>query len=125
MFHWLFINGNDVLRFSCPYCNIFKVISVHHHSDGRTLVEYEIQRETLEIKTIDKVSVAEVKIVIRRRMEYHLYNTVAQTLILVLVGYMSYYFNLDDFNARIMVTLTTMLVIATTTAAIQLVRQEI
>ncbi len=83
------------------------------------MVEYEILKEVLEIKIMDHVSVAEVKIVFRRRMEYHLYTTLTQTLILVFVGYMSYYFDLDDFNDRIMVTLTTMLVIATTTAAIQ------
>ncbi len=68
------------------------------------------------------MSQAESKIVFRRRIEYHLYNTVTQTMILIFVGYMSYYFDLDDFNDRIMVTLTTMLVIATTTAAIQAVR---
>ncbi len=71
------------------------------------------------IKEIDGISVAELKLVIRRRIEYHLYNTVSQTLILIFVGYLSYYFDLDDFTDRIMVTLTTMLVIATTTAAIQ------
>ncbi len=86
------------------------------------LVEYEILKEVMEVVVVDNVSIAEVKIVFRRHMEYHLYNTLAQTLILVLVGYMSYYFDLDDFNDRIMVTLTTMLVIATTTAAIQTVR---
>ena len=83
------------------------------------LVEYEIRTEALEIREINGFSVAEVKLVIRRRIEYHLYNTVSQTLILILVGYLSYYFDLDDFTDRIMVTLTTMLVIATTTAAIQ------
>ncbi len=85
-------------------------------------MEYKILKEILTLKTHDNMSQAEAKIVFRRRIEYHLYNTITQTIILIFVGYMSYYFELDDFNARIMVTLTTMLVIATTTAAIQAVR---
>ncbi len=86
------------------------------------LVEYEIQKEVLEVKTRHHVSMAEIKIVFRRRVEYHLYNTIAQTLILVFVGYMSYYFDLDDFTDRIMVALTTMLVIATATSSIEEVK---
>lgn len=86
---------------------------------GRTLVEYEIQMEVLEIKSVNNISTAEVKIVFRRRMEYHVTNTFLQTLILMFVGYMSLYFDVDNFTDRIMVTLTTMLVIATITSSIQ------
>ena len=89
------------------------------------LVEYEIQKEVLEIKTRKHVSIAEVKIVFRRRIEYHLYNTIAQSLILIFVGYMSYYFDLNDFSDRVMVALTTMLVIATATSSIEEVRIDL
>ncbi len=65
---------------------------------------------------------AEVIIVFRRQIEYHIYNSIAQALMLILVGYLSYHFDLDDFPDRIMVTLTTMLVIATMTSSIQKVR---
>ena len=83
------------------------------------LVEYEIQKWVLEIKVVNKVSVAEVKIVFRRRIEYHVTNTMLQTLILIFVGYMSFHFGVEDFGNRIMVSLTTMLVIATSTSRIQ------
>ena len=91
-------------------------------ADGTMLVEYEIQKWVLEVKVKNHVSVAEVKIVFRRRIEYHVTNTMLQTLILIFVGYMSYYFDIDDFTDRIMVALTTMLVIATTTSSIQAVK---
>jgi len=101
------------------------------------LVEYEIQKEALETRTnAENISEAAIKIVFRRRMEFHVTNTFLQTLILIGVGYMSYYFEVDNFTdrlegksycmylsftvtCRIMVTLTTMLVIATITSSIQ------
>ena len=92
---------------------------------GRFLVEYEIQMEALEMSSNNNISQAEVKIVFRRRMEFHVTNTFLQTLILLLVGYMSYYFKEDNFTDRIMVTLTTMLVIVVIASSIQDVRTSI
>eukprot|EP00095_Tigriopus_kingsejongensis_P009466 maker-scaffold1140_size60066-snap-gene-0.4 protein:Tk09466 transcript:maker-scaffold1140_size60066-snap-gene-0.4-mRNA-1 annotation:"cys loop ligand gated ion channel subunit" len=85
----------------------------------RMLVEYEIQAEDLEITSTDNISLAVVRFVFRRRMEYHVTNTFLQTFILICIGYMSLHFDVDNFSDRIMVTLTTMLVIATITASIQ------
>ncbi len=77
--------------------------------------------ERLEVTSSNNISTAEVKIVFRRRMEFHVTNTFLQTLILIMVGYMSYYFDEDNFTDRIMVTLTTMLVIVVITSSIQAV----
>ena len=46
---------------------------------------------------------------------------ILQTIVLVLVGYLTLYFDLENFNNRAMVVLTTMLVIATKTSSIQAV----
>ena len=54
-------------------------------------------------------------------MEFHVTNTFLQTFILTCVGYFSYYFDVDNFTDRIMVVLTTMLVVATITTSIQTV----
>ena len=43
-------------------------------------------------------------------------------MVLVLIGYLSFYFDLENFTDRAMVVLTTMLVIATITSSIQAVR---
>ena len=42
-------------------------------------------------------------------------------MILVLIGYLSFYFDIENFADRAMVVLTTMLVIATITSSIQAV----
>lgn len=52
-------------------------------------------------------------------MEYHVTNIFLQTLILVSVGYLSFFFRVDNFTDRIMVTLTVMLVVATIMSTIQ------
>ncbi|TRY67315.1 hypothetical protein TCAL_11764 [Tigriopus californicus] len=85
----------------------------------RSLVEYDIQMEDIELKTIENKSAVAVRVIFRRRMEFHVTNTFLQTFILIGIGYMSLHFDVDNFSDRIMVTLTTMLVIATITASIQ------
>ena len=86
---------------------------------GRKLVEYEFQKEIIVIESENDVSVAVLKIVFRRRVEYHLTNTFLQTFILTMVGFMSFFFNLEDFTDRMMVSLTTLLVLATFLTSIQ------
>ena len=54
-------------------------------------------------------------------MEFHVTNTFLQTFLLVTVGYMSFFFEVTNFTDRIMVALTTMLVIATIVTANQAV----
>ena len=51
--------------------------------DSRILEEYEILKEDLEITSIGNSSLASVKIVFRRRIEYHITNTLLQVIIKV------------------------------------------
>ena len=111
------------------------------------LEEYEIQLEDLQVKSSNNISHGSVKFVFKRRIEYHITKTFLQvfsifdiryictylsilsiqiyfffqTLILVFIGYLSFYFDLDRFTDRTMVVLTTMLVIATITSSIEAV----
>ena len=109
----------------------------------RMLEEYEIQMEALQIKSFNNISQAIVKFVFRRRIEYHVTKTFLQvnilvlimiltcldemiyyflqTFILVFIGYLSFYFDVENFTDRAMVVLTTMLVIATITSSIEAV----
>ena len=50
---------------------------------SRTLEEYEILKEVLEIRSIRNTSQASVKIVFRRRIEYHVTKTFLQVLAIV------------------------------------------
>jgi hypothetical protein len=73
--------------------------------------------ETIEILSINNISQARVKIVFRRRIEFHLTGTFLQTTTLILIGYLTLLFDIDNFTDRIMVVLTTLLVVATITTS--------
>lgn len=76
--------------------------------------------EKLRIRTTeDNVSQAIVTVVLERNTAYHLANTVLQIAILLMISFMSFYFDFDNFSDRIMMTLTTMLVITTILSSIQ------
>ena len=47
-------------------------------------MEYEIQTEALKILSINNISVASLKFVFRRRMEYHVTNTFLQVCTLLI-----------------------------------------
>ena len=108
-------------QLQCSVLSIFS-LDIHLKPGGRELVEYEIQLEHLEMKAVNNISRAYIKIVFARKIEFHIANTFLQTFLLILVGYMSLYFDIEDFTDRIMVTLTSMLVVATLLSAIQSVR---
>ena len=74
----------------------------------RWLVEYLIRQEVAFIKERQNTSWAVVVIVFQRRMEYHVTNTILQTFIMVCTGSLSFFFRVDNFQDRIMVTLTVM-----------------
>ena len=83
------------------------------------MVEYTIEKVALQINSVNNVSRANVKFVFQRKIEYHITNTISQTFILVVVGYLSLFFDIENFTDRTMVVLTTMLVIATILSSIQ------
>ena len=64
--------------------NHFSSCSLHISptAASRTLVEYEIQMEALQIVSENNISKAELKFVFRRRMEFHVANTFLQVNLL-------------------------------------------
>jgi hypothetical protein len=67
------------------------------------------------------ISYAQIDVIFKRKFEHHLTNTFLQTLLLILICFMTLFFRLDNFTDKIMVVLTTMLVIATLQASSQAV----
>ena len=53
---------------------------------------------------------------------YHIVNTLLQTTLLLIVGYLTLFFSEENFTDRIMVTLTVLLVMATLMGIIQAAR---
>ena len=58
---------------------------------SRLLVEYEIQKEILQIGSKNNISRAHLKFVFRRRMEYHVTNTFLQVVFRLLKKHFLYY----------------------------------
>lgn len=63
------------------------------------------------------------KIIFKRKMEYHLITTFLQTFILITVGCLTLFFKEDNFTDRVMVTVTTLLVVVTLMSSIQAVSE--
>ena len=93
----------------------------------RQLIEYQIVKEEMIICTLEglNMSYAQVDIMFKRKFEYHISNTFLQTLLLLVISYMTFYFEVDNFTDKIMVVLTTMLVIATLQSTTQQVQYRL
>ena len=63
--------------------NINEINILIFYKASKMLEEYEILKEVLEITSIRNISHASVKIVFRRRIEYHITNTLLQVIIKV------------------------------------------
>ena len=85
----------------------------------KDLPEFTILGWKLEI--VDNGTAAEAQFLVLRRSGYHVTNTFLQMTVLLGIGFLSFLFDIEDFTDRIMVTLTTMLVVATLTASVQTV----
>ncbi len=83
------------------------------------MVEYDVQLSELTVRSENNHSRALVTFVLRRHMEYHVFTTFLQTGILVLTGYITFFFDISDFTNRIMVNLTVTLVVATLLSSIK------
>ena len=83
------------------------------------LVEYQIMNVWMDQDSHNTGNLVKVTIVLRRRVLYHLGNTFLQILMLLMIGYLSLYFDVNKFSDRIMVALTTLLVLATMMSIIQ------
>ncbi|XP_059086853.1 uncharacterized protein LOC131883401 isoform X1 [Tigriopus californicus] len=87
---------------------------------SRSLSQYEIATEELEITRNERnFSTALVKVVLRHRTEFHVANSFVQTLIVLIVAFATFFFDLNDFSDRIMVNTVLLLVMATINASIQ------
>ena len=78
------------------------------------------------ICTIERInkSYAQIDIMFKRKFEYHLSNTFLSTLLLLIISFMTFFFEVDNFTDKIMVVLTTMLVIATLQSTTQQVQRQ-
>ena len=79
---------------------------------------------TVKTKSSSRHSAGKVLIIVQRQIEYHISNVILQTFLLQNIGFLTMFFSVENFTDRIMVTLTTMLVIATITTSVQGVKRD-
>ena len=68
--------------------------------------------------TTESLGLVQVKIVFQRRWFYHAITVFLQSVLLIIVAEFTFFFRLANFQDRIMITITCMLVVATMQASI-------
>ncbi|XP_070000776.1 uncharacterized protein [Penaeus vannamei] len=81
---------------------------------SRRLLEYQLVREEVTVKLdSENVSVVQVDLLFENLYGYYIGNTLVPSLLLITISYLTLFFKIDDFQDRIMVSLTSILVMAT------------
>ncbi|XP_047495013.1 uncharacterized protein LOC125043107 [Penaeus chinensis] len=79
----------------------------------RELLEYELFSERLEFLVERNISYAKVQFVFKNRYVYYIGNAFTPSLMMVIICFLTFHFDLEDFQDRIMVSLTSLLVLVT------------
>ncbi|XP_047500997.1 uncharacterized protein LOC125047016 [Penaeus chinensis] len=80
----------------------------------RELLEYEIISETMtDGATKPFMSSIQVEIEFQNQYTFYITNVIVPTLLMAIICYLTFYFQLNDFQDRIVISLTSMLVLAT------------
>ena len=96
-----------------------------NYGGQRNLADYEIMLQDLEIKSsVRNHSMAVVRVVFRRQTGFHGITTFAQTMVIILVAFISFFFNIRNFSDRIMVNIILLLVLSTLSSSAQSVKSN-
>ena len=96
-----------------------------NYGGQRNLADYKIMLEELEIKSsVSNHSMAVVRVVFRRQTGFHGITTFAQTMVIILVAFISFFFNIRNFSDRIMVNIILLLVLSTLSSSAQSVKSN-
>ncbi|ROT79297.1 neurotransmitter gated ion channel [Penaeus vannamei] len=85
------------------------VASDPQYTGPKKLTEYEVREVTMEARQRD--SGQKLTVVFTNLFLYYLANSYLPSFLLVVISYSTFYFRLEDFNERIMVSITAMLVL--------------
>ncbi|KAG7162876.1 ligand-gated ion channel 46-like 2 [Homarus americanus] len=80
---------------------------------GRQLLEYTLISETFTNYTLNQVSHIKIEFSFRNQYGYYIGNTFLPSIMLVIICWATLHFDIADFQDRIMVSLTSLLVLAT------------
>ncbi|KAL7634846.1 UNVERIFIED_CONTAM: hypothetical protein RMT77_015223 [Armadillidium vulgare] len=92
-----FVATNDSLSFEGP----------------TELREYKLVNISLERDDVRNISAYRITLYLNHFSSFYVFNTYIPTLLIILICYSTFFFHIDDFGDRVMVSLTVLLVIAT------------
>ncbi|ROT63777.1 putative glycine receptor subunit alpha-2 [Penaeus vannamei] len=81
------------------------------YSGPTFLIEYQIGTTTISSSNEGEFSVIQVKVRFYRRYTFYLLTLYIPTVLLILIAYATFFFNPDDFNSRVVVAVTSLLVL--------------
>ncbi|XP_042233733.1 uncharacterized protein LOC121873920 [Homarus americanus] len=102
------------LVYSIPDQAIGKILLLQEEvkfTGERRLLEYELVNETLTAHGNMSAAV-QLRLVFQNQYGYYIGNAVVPSLLMATICYLTFFFDLDDFTDRIMVSLTSLLVLA-------------
>ncbi|XP_063600331.1 uncharacterized protein LOC134776511 [Penaeus indicus] len=82
-------------------------------SGRRGMLQYKLVYEKIAEKDLGDYSMVEVQLYLENLSTFYITSTYVPTLIIVVIGYLVFFFPINNFNERIMVGLTGLLVEAT------------
>jgi len=90
------------------------------YTGNRALVEYIIGDSLMDALDNDTDDTGKVRVmtVFKRKWTYHFWTIFIQSIVLLIVAYMTFYFKISNFQDRIMIAITTMMVVATIQSSI-------
>jgi len=91
------------------------------YTGQRILLEYvvgDMLLKSMQNESGRKYSALKVSLALTRRWIWHLFGVFIQSILLLVVAYMTFYYRIDNFQDRIMVAITCMLVIANVQSSI-------
>ncbi|XP_064118066.1 glycine receptor subunit alpha-2-like isoform X1 [Macrobrachium nipponense] len=78
---------------------------------NRKLLEYMVTGVTAELMRRGEVEVIKIELVFQNQYGYYIGNAFLPSLLLAVISYLTFFFDKDDFQDRIMVSLTSLLVL--------------
>ncbi|XP_071548102.1 uncharacterized protein [Panulirus ornatus] len=88
------------------------VPSLANYTGNTNLIEYSIGQMSVGRVEGEEFSSVAVQVIFRRRYGFYLLTLYIPTTLLLCIAYATFFFNPDDFNSRIIVALTSLLVLA-------------
>ncbi|KAK3883306.1 hypothetical protein Pcinc_012343 [Petrolisthes cinctipes] len=102
----------EVLSAATDFVMLERNLSFVTYEGAKLLIEYTVVSVSLRTNNSDTMAKAEVEVKLQRRVGYPIISIYVPTVILLILAYLSLIFRRDNFEARVMSSLTVLLVLA-------------